>query len=478
MNVSLGTPRRRLSAKNCFFIALAIYILVVIFNTGFIATDEYWDGVIRYVPAQRANVQSLIHEDDVKSPLQILPMHWASQAAYKLGIESPFQQYHFVIVFWGLVGFLLSAWAARLLFRRDEELLYKISLLLLAFHFGAPGLLTRPMFEALAAPWIALACAFAVLYDRDLKMKPLLAGVFCASMAFTLRQQTGFCALVFVILPLLHRRWTDFFAASAAGLGFFVLSGVPDIFLRGGFHYSLRALADYNFKYGSHYGSQPWHFFFPLIFAAMFVPWLIARYPSGFLPAYFRRYRSLFIILALFLLLHSMFANKFERFLISMIPVMLFLMTPLLGFFVQNFRRYRWRLGSMGLLNLVLWLPASFFPAQGNIIDLARFMDRHPEYTALISVDNSIEWLPDAFIRAPQFEIKQLTGEQLRTLDPKECHNLVAVNEKALSAEHEFLEANFQRLDHFTVNAIESVAYKLNAEHNVRRSPITVFGCR
>jgi hypothetical protein len=478
MNVHPGPSLRLPSTKNCFFLALAVYILVVIFNTGFIATDEYWDGITRYVPAQRATIHTLIHEDDVKSPLQILPMHWAAQAAYKLGIESPFQQYHFVIVFWGLVGFLMCAWAARLLFRREEESLFKVSLLLLAFHFGAAGLLTRPMFEALAAPWIALSCAFAVLYDRDLKLKHLLAGVFCASMAFTLRQQTGFCALVFVILPLLHRRWADFLKASVAGLLFFILSGIPDIFLRGGFHFSLRALADYNFKYGSHYGSQPWHFFFPLIFAALFFPWLIAKYPTGFLKAYFHRYRSLLIILALFLLLHSMFANKFERFLISMIPVLLFLMAPLLGYFIENFRRYRWRLGSMLLLNFLLWMPASFFPAQGNIIELARFMDRHPEYTALISVDNSIEWVPDAFIRAPLFAIQQVNAAQLQTVDSKDCHNLVAVNEKTLQGQREYLEKNFRALDHFTVNAIESVAYKLNAEHNVRRSPLTVFGCR
>jgi hypothetical protein len=466
------------STKNCTAIALLIYVLVVIFNTGFIATDEYWDGITRYLPAQKATVATLINADDVKSPLQILPMHLASQAAYKLGIESPFQQYHFVIIALGLLGFALSAWASHLLFSHKNEFLYKVSVLMFAFHFAAPGLLTRPMFEALAAPWIALSCAFAVLYDEKRRWQSLLAGVFCASMAFTLRQQTGFCALVFVILPLIHRRWKDLAIVSFSGLAFFVLSGVPDIFLRGSFHHSLRALADYNFKYGSHYGSQPWHFFFPLIFVFTLLPWFIAKYPAGFLKSYLHRSRSLFIILGLFLLLHSMFANKFERFLISMIPVLIFLMVPLLAYLLDNNRQYRWRLNSMFAVNLLLWMPASFFPAQQNIIELARFLDVHPEFTTLVNVDGSVEWVPDAFIRKPAYAIEPATTEQLKTMGSRDCNTVIVVNENSLQKNRELLDLKYRELDRFNVNVIEAVSYKLNPEHNVRRSPLTVFGCR
>ena len=86
------------SLRYCLLISLTVYVLVVILNTGFIATDEYWDGITRYLPAQKATVSTLIKLDDVKSPLQILPMHMAAQLAYKMGIEAPFAQYHFVSV--------------------------------------------------------------------------------------------------------------------------------------------------------------------------------------------------------------------------------------------------------------------------------------------------------------------------------------------------------------------------------------------
>lgn len=467
-------PRLRL----CLFFALSIYILVVIFNTGFIATDEYWDGITRYLPAQKATVSTLIKPDDVKSPLQILPMHTAAQWAYQLGIESPFRQYHFVIIFWGLIGFALSAGAAVLLFRSRGELLASVAVLMLALHFAAPGLLTRPMFEALAAPWIALSCAFAVLYDENKKRPILLLGVFCASMAFTLRQQTGFCALVFVLLPLLHKRWKDFALASLVGLGFFVLSGIPDILLRDRFHHSLRALAEYNFKHGSDYGTRPWYFFFPLIFVCMMIPWLLAKYPSGFLKEYFKRYRSLYIILALFLLLHSMFANKFERFLISMIPVMLFMIAPFVSHFIENWPHRKYRLVSMLAVNFLLWTPATFFPAQKNITDLVRYMDENNQYTHIINVDYSIEWLPDAFMRKPIYHISHVDTPQLQELRPTKCNFIIVLNAKAYEKNKEFLETHYTFLERFDVNVIETIAYRLNPANNVRRSPLSVYGCR
>ncbi|HEY8270265.1 MAG TPA: hypothetical protein VIG33_05210 [Pseudobdellovibrionaceae bacterium] len=470
---------KRLSLHQCLILSFIIYIIVVTFNTGFIATDEYWDGITRYLPAQKATVNTLIRLDDVKSPLQILPMHAAAQLAYKLGLETPFSQYHFVIIFWGLIGFALSASAAILLFRGKSESLAKVAVLMLGFHFVAPGLLTRPMFESLAAPWMALACAFAVLYDEKRHWQNLLAGVFCASMSFTLRQQTGFCALVFILLPLLHKQWKHFFLASFSGLTLFILSGVPDIFIRGGFHYSLRALAEYNFKHGAEYANQPWHFFFPLIFIGTLMPWLIAKYPAGFLGDYIKRYRSLYIILALFLILHSMFANKFERFLISMIPVLIFIMVPFVNYFVENWAQRKYRLISMLAVNLVFWFPASFFPAQKNITDLARYMDEHPEYRALQSIDLSIEWIPDAFMKQVNYTVFQLSTSQLQTQAiPVNCDTLVALNEKAFASNREFLLFHYKFLARFDVNMIESIAYKFNAENNVRRSPLMIFSCK
>lgn len=469
---------KRLSLPLCLFLSTIVYVSVVLLNTGFIATDEYWDGITRYLPAQKATIHTLIKEDDVKSPLQILPMHAAAQLGYNLGIEAPFDQYHFVIALWGLIGFALSAWAAILLFKPQGETLTKIAVLMLAFHFAAPGLLTRPMFEALAAPWVALSCAFSVLYDEKRKLRDLLLGVFCVSMAFTLRQQVGLCALVFMVLPLLHRQWKHFILAGLGGLALFALSGIPDIYLRGSFHHSLRALADYNFKYGADYGTRPWYFFFPLIFVCMMIPWLIAKYPPGFLKNYFRRYRSLFIILGLFIALHSMFANKFERFLISMIPVMLFLMAPFIAYFVENWAQRKYRLVSLLIVNFILWIPASFFPAQKNITDLARYLDSHPEYKTLINIDLSIEWIPDAFMRTPYYNISHVYTPQFRTLKPTTCDFIVVLNEKAFEANKDFLAANYNFLTRFDVNIIEAIAYKLNPENNVRRSPLMVFGCK
>jgi hypothetical protein len=498
IEVNVETPiqsRFSLLRRSSVLLAVVavIYLLTVFLNDGFLATDEYFTGITRYIPAQSSDIHHLVRPDDVKSVLQILPMHMMAQLALKVGIESPYGQYRFVLAALSLIHFLLLAFVFTLYYRREKlvgtassggagkddaspEKNQWLLICLFGFFFMAPFAFTRPMFESLAAPWIALAVYFGSLYEQNHRRRDLFLSVLFVSVAFVLRQQVGICALAILILTLLEKRWKDFVFASSWGLVFFILAGIPDYFLRGAFHFSLRAVLTYNIAHGAEYANHPIYTYPVLIFGLCFGPWWLRRYPQGFWQQHWSQHRMAWVVLGLFVFGHSLFPQKWERFIISMVPVMMILMVPLMALLLREYPGRRWRLWSMLGLNGLLWLVSSFFPPQKNLINLSLYLDKHPEVRVVYRVDNIPEWITDAFIRQPNFEFRELTNKQLAELAGSgDCSEILVVPEflkDKVNAQTWFYDETMR------VNAVEALAYRMNPKSNVRRTGLAVYrGC-
>jgi hypothetical protein len=468
------------SSKKFLFLGCLLYFAVLLVNDGFMALDEYWVGITRYIPAQTSSVSRLVAPDDVKSPLQMLPMHLVAQGALAAGVTDPYWQYRAVIFFLGLVSVAL-VFFSMLRFAAIERLSEKqtnLLLLMMTFYFAAPFGLTRPMFESVAAPWLTLAAVFALDYDYREDLAALLWGTFFASMAFVLRQQLGICALVFVILPLLKKNWRHFFLASALGLLFFVLSGIPDHFLRGKFHFSLLNLTVYNYEHGSEYGQQSVLFYPALIFVVALVPFFIKRYPEGFLTNYFIKFRSLLMILFLFVFLHSLFPNKWERFIISLLPLFVLLLFPFLFFLQSKFKENRVRLTALYALNFLLFFLASFFPAQKNLIEMSRYLAVHPEVKVVHRVSDTPGWITEAFILNKNHTWVESSRELLLAENWKDCSKSFVVG-AAQAGEYGDITKNLELNAVFDVNLIEQLSFKLNPGKNLRRVQLKLYsGCK
>ncbi len=473
-------PPAKFKTLNILLFGIFLYLSVIVVNDGFMALDEYWVGITRYIPAQTSTLKTLVAADDVKSPLQLLPMHAVAQSALALGVLSPYVQYRVVILVLGLFCTLLlfyGFWQYSEI-KKLSESETNFLLLMLIFYFGAPFALTRPMFESLAAPWLTLAAVFAVRYDQSEKLRDLLWGVVFVSVAFVLRQQLGFCALVFIILPCLKKNWRQVVLAGALGLLLFALSGIPDYFLRGKFHYSLLNLTLYNFEHGSDYGNRSVFFYPLLIFIIGFIPFFIKKYPASVTTGYFRKNRSLLLMVGLFLVLHSLFPQKWERFIISVIPILLFLVFPFLYHLHVEFRKNRVRLFLLHGLNLSLFVVASFFPAQKNLIEMSRFLNEHSEVTTIYRVDATPEWITEAFILNKTFQFNDVLATELTTVDWNDCSRMLVLSQR----QEENLGSLLRRLQlraRFDVNLIEQLAYRANPKNNIRRVRLSLYsGCR
>lgn len=457
-----------------------VYLSVLLSNDGFMALDEYWVGITRYIPAQSSTVMTLVSEDDVKSPLQLLPMYAVAQTALAVGVESPYLQYRSVIFVLGFVSVVLLFLAA-LAFARTEKLQrleLNYLLLLFIFYFAGPFSYTRPMFESIAAPWLALSAVWGFRYDQHGHLKDLLWAVFFVSVAFVLRQQLGFCALALVCLPVLRKKWKHVIAAGALGLLFFILSGIPDYYIRGAFHHSLLSLTVYNYQHGAEYGNQSVLFYPAWIFAVSFMPFLIKKYPHGFVRNQLRKYRVIWLMLVLFVFLHSLFPQKWERFIISVLPLLVLALFPFFLYLQQNFRQHRWRLISLYSLNGFLFLVASYFPAQKNLIEMSLYLDQHPEVRYVYRVADTPGWITEAFIRNKQFEYVESDHLDLSSVDWSDCSRMLVVGQ-AQAQQYAGLTDSLNLRAQFDVNLIEQLAFKLNPEKNLRRVRLKLYsGCK
>ena len=258
---------------------------------------------------------------------------------------------------------------------------------------------------------------------------------------------------------------------------FFVLAGLPDYFIRGKFHFSLLNLFLYNYEHGAEYGQQSVLFYPAMIFVICLIPFFIKKYPSGFFQDLWSRYRSFYIVLFLFVFLHSFFPNKWERFLISVVPLLLLIMFPLLSYLQSHFQKHKVRLISLYALNFFLFFVASFFPAQKNLIEMSRYLDRHPEIKRVYRVADTPGWITEAFILNKKFEFVASDLQLAQSQNWNDCANTLVVGQ-AQAEQMKPLTDQLKLNAVFNVNLIEQLAFKLNPQKNLRRVQLKLFsGC-
>jgi hypothetical protein len=459
----------RFSVKQWMLLAALPMLWCALMNQGFFASDEYWTGITRYIPAQTSTVENLIEPDAVKSPSQLMPFYLLAKLALKMNITGGYGQYVFLLSIVGVFSTALLLFSFYRLPGESED--KKIGLLLLGFHFATAISFTRPMFESASAPWVALAGLCALLYDQSPKTKYLMLGVFAASVAFLLRPQAGAVALTFIAMPMWKQRWKDLIQVLCAGVLSFVLTGFLDQALMGEFHGSLKKVLFYNIKHGAEYGAQPFYYFFPLLFVLAFGFWTIKSFWSPEVRRSIWKMKSLLFMLGIFVFIHSLFANKFERFLIPILPILLMLIVPavkdvFLSSTVSSFRRW-----SFIGINAVLFFTTTFFEPQGPIIELARFANTKTDLQNYLSYKEAVHWYPEVFLSRPVGlqQVTELSGkiscQQVLVARASEVDDILGG------------QSDLVILKQVSPGPVDWLAYRLNPQHNQRRAPLVLLGC-
>lgn len=237
--------------------------------------------------------------------------------------------------------------------------------LLLALFFFMPFLSVRNLVEMVSVPPIML-CAWWLLRDgeRPTVKSLLVAGMF-AGLAVDLRFQTAFFGCGAGLALLLHK---DVRGACVFGLGMLVpivlVQGGIDLVIWGTPFAEMTEYVRYNLANSTTYFDQPWYNYL-LVLAGVFIP----PFSLAVLFGFFKRPKPLLIWLPVFsfLFFHSLFPNKQERFILTIVPLIL-----VLGYTAwETFReRSSWWQERRGLwrgvlawtwgLNILLLVPLCF----------------------------------------------------------------------------------------------------------------------
>ncbi|MES3039433.1 MAG: hypothetical protein V4736_16105 [Bdellovibrionota bacterium] len=473
-------------------IFISIVFLCALINDGFMGTDEYWTGITRYLPAQSTSPSGFLQPEDVKSPLQMIPFWIAAKVGYTLGLDDPYHQYRFMLVIIGLAHALIMLAGFYLLKAEGYKINESFKLpVVFAFCYFIPFILTRPMFESLTAPWLFIAAICAWVYDTQhsafdqnkapgivsskLSQNILIVGTVCVCIAFLLRPQVGTCALIFPLLTLRHKNMRHLYLTAGIGLGLFVLIGLMDAYFVGRFHGSLRSLIEYNLSHGSEYGNQSVATYPGLLFTLGLIPWFLYKDSVFFKKEYWRSTWVWWAIIAIFVVTHSVIAQKFERFLIPVLPIYFLALCPLIAnlWAERKLHRFRWR--SLLAFNLFLWFFATWFAPQNNIIEVSRYIHDHPEIKKVMIYKKVPDWIPEIFIDRKDVKVSEVSN--LAQINAENCDPSEAILlGKTVLGETEGL-VRWKVVEKFSPNPIDNLAYHLNPAKNLRRAPLLLLQC-
>lgn len=457
-----------------FALGLTMYVVTAATNLGFIALDDYESGIAPVVPAQNQVVSQIIAASDFRSPIPSLTLLSISKFAYALGVTDPASQFRLVLVVLAVFSFLTNAICAAKIFRlaQPAEPVYRaVVLFLVGFYFLCPLFMTRPLIEAMSAPFITASAYFACRYYARPNWKSLTSALLFVTLASVYRFQAGVCAIALALTVVATGRWKDLCLLFGGGLFLFGLTGAVDGWMKGAFHYSLIAYVKFNLAHSSTFGTPPFYMF-ALLFLGLSIP-----------PVFLTRYRHLnwvkeylpilpaVLYFAVFVGSHSLVPHKEERFMVPILPVYLILLTPLATYLLTSATgRWRWKL--FVALNFVLLAFASFNVPQNNIVGLARYLHYHPAIKTITGVEDTLVLFPQAFVLHPVKERKLGIGDlaQLST----SCDEAVAVRRDIRERAGNALDG-FRQLAAFQPGFLEAIAVKLNPRNNARRGAIELL---
>ncbi len=197
--------------------------------------------------------------------------------------------------------------------------------LLLATYWMFPQIGVRNLVEAVPTPLMMYGSLILLRYIKGSGKiwQVILCGVLMG-ICFSLRYQTLFFTAGLGLGFLILKKWKEFFYFSTGvALLIVLLHGIGDYFLCGSPFCKVIYYFVYNMDNASTYFDKPW-FDYVLLLLGLFIPPISIFLLFGFFRAY-KIDLLLWLPVLVFFVFHSMFPNKQERFIFTVMPQMLLL---------------------------------------------------------------------------------------------------------------------------------------------------------
>lgn len=449
-----------------------LYLFTAITNPGIIAADDYGDVISRILPAQAHSVQEIGEKAGFRSPFTPLTHFAIVKSALALGVTHPLAQFRIDLAVVGLFSFCMILWAGCMMFggyAEAERSRYRVVFAgLLGFYFLAALMLTRPMVEAMSAPFLAVSAAMACRYQRTSKRWWLTGSIVMLAIGAMHRPQIGVCAIALLVLVVWLKRWKDLILLAVVGAVCVGASGMLDYWIVGEWHATLRRYVAINSQYSADWDTSPFYVY-PLLFLGLSLPpTFLLRYRGFDWKGQVGPIRAVVLYFVIFLVTHMAVSHKEERFMIPATPLFLMLLTPLLSYLIVN--KYRWRVWYFAVLNGVLLVLSVTSAPQRATIELAGYVDAHPDIATITRLGDFTQ-VPIVFVSHP------VTLRNTKVVDEGAlaCDGVVAVLAMTKTGKEMAGDPRFTVAGEFQPGPLERALVAINPRHNARRGPVLVL---
>lgn len=204
----------------------------------------------------------------------------------------------------------------------NEKMAAKVGLLLALLWFF-PILSVRNLVELVCIPPLMYATWILMKSKDDFSIKTFLLAGFVCGFAVAIRIQSVLFVGGIGLVLLIWRQWTGAVVFGLSAFFAIFLSQVTDLFTWGYVFAEYREYIEYNILHSESYFTQPWYNYILLIFGVLIPPislFLIFGYMRSW-----KKQLILFLPAFIFVVFHSYFPNKQERFILPAIPFIIIL---------------------------------------------------------------------------------------------------------------------------------------------------------
>jgi len=236
------------------------------------------------------------------------------------GLTDPQGKMYIVRLLHALLSLITVVIGYRITHSISEKKTARMAALLLAVYWFMPFLSVRNMVEVVSIPLLMLG-TWLILKNSGSEQRPwhfLLAGLILG-LAFDIRFQTILFSGGLGLVILIRRQWIPLLTLAAGYIiAVFLVQGVIDIFIWGYPFAELSEYINHNIIHSTDYIVSPWYTYLLLI-AGILIPPVSIYLLAGFFISW-KKNILIFLPAFIFLVFHSIFPNKQERFILPVIP--------------------------------------------------------------------------------------------------------------------------------------------------------------
>lgn len=312
--------------RNVLLIALVLRLLAVFFAPGYLMVDDHFlvvEAGASWSEGEDYNNWLPWNQGADKKPHAANFAYVGTQflvfsVLNACGIDDPKISMILIRLLHALYSLLIVYFGFKIAERLSNQRTAFMAGILLAALAWLPNFSVRQLVEMVCIPPLLWSSWILLKHREGLKINHILLAGVGIGLATGLRYQCGVFGIGLGLAFLVERNWKGAFAIGLSSLAVFFLTQVQDIFIWGEPFTQLRAYFSYNESHSGDYPNGPWYMYL-LTLSGFLVPPLSLFLLFGFFK-FFRRNLLLWLPTMLFLVFHSFFPNKQERFIVPIIP--------------------------------------------------------------------------------------------------------------------------------------------------------------